>query len=442
MPAKKPAARPHSYVEDPGRIRAMAAAIRAGTLSPVELVQRYLARIAAVDPHVEAWRVVDGERALKVAAEREKEARSGAFRGALHGIPIGVKDIIDVEGLPTRCNSRSRADAPPATADAEIVLSLKAQGAVVLGKLHTTEFAFFDPSPARNPHNINHTPGGSSSGSGAAVAAGMVPLALGSQTVASGNRPAAYCGISCFKPSSRSLSTFGAAPLAASYDTLCFYGWSIDDAVLAFEVARPAHLRVPSTPPPQRLRIVEPVDAHLDGMADDMRRALAGMAERMRAAGHIVEQRPSPIDFGRLLALQRASFLYEMGRAHAALLKFPKGQIGEKLTEAISDGQKIDLARYGADRAEIDRMRETFFAHFADADAFLYPAAPTTAPEGLASTGDPRFIAPWTALGGPIVTLPAGSGANGMPLGVLFAAAPGRDMDLAAMARRMDSTPA
>ena len=442
MPSKKSAARPPSYVEDPGRLRAMAAAIRAGTLSPVELTKRYLARIELVDPHVEAWRLVDGERALKIAAEREKEAKSGAIRGLLHGIPLGVKDIIDVEGLPTRCNSRSRADAQPATADAEIVLALKAQGAIVLGKLHTTEFAFFDPSPARNPHNINHTPGGSSSGSGAAVAAGMVPVALGSQTVASGNRPAAYCGISCFKPSSRALSTFGAAPLAPSYDTLCFYGYSIDDAVYAFEAARPAHMRASPIPLPQRLRIVEPVDGHLDGMADDMRKALAGMAESMRGAGHIVEQRPSPIDFGRLFAIQRSTFLYETGRAHAPLLKHHKGQIGEKLAEAIGDGLKIDFARYAGERAEVDRMRETFFTHFADADAFLYPAAPTTAPEGLASTGDPRFIAPWTALGGPIVTLPAGMGANGMPLGCLFAAAPGRDADLAAMARRMDSMPA
>ena len=143
----------------------------------------------------------------------------GRLRGPLHGIPVAIKDIIDVEGLPTRANSRSRASRRRPSNDAEIVLALKAQGAIILGKVHTTEFAFFDPSPARNPHNLAHTPGGSSSGSAAAVAAGMAPAAVGTQTVASVNRPAAYCGIAAFKPSTRSLSTFGITPLGARLTT-------------------------------------------------------------------------------------------------------------------------------------------------------------------------------------------------------------------------------
>ena len=152
---------------------------------------------------------------LPLPRSASAEAEQGHIRGALHGVPVAIKDIIDVEGLPTRANSRSRASAPPASNDAEIVLALKAQGAVVLGKVHTTEFAYFDPSPARNPHNLAHTPGGSSSGSAAAVAAGMAPAAVGTQTVASVNRPAAYCGIGAFKPSTRSLSVFGITPLGA-----------------------------------------------------------------------------------------------------------------------------------------------------------------------------------------------------------------------------------
>src|SRR5262249_261065 len=145
----------------------------------------------AVDTRVQCWREVDGERALALAEERAREVAQGRLRGSLHGVPVAIKDIIDVEGLPTRANSLSRASAPPAGADAEVVLALKAQGALILGKVHTTEFAFFDPSPARNPHNLAHTPGGSSSGSAAAVAAGMAPAAVGTQTVASVNRPAA-----------------------------------------------------------------------------------------------------------------------------------------------------------------------------------------------------------------------------------------------------------
>ena len=195
-----------NFAADPGRLSELADAIVRQQLSPVDLMQACLARIDAVEPHVRAWREVDRERALAAALERAREAQNGLIRGPLHGIPVAIKDIIDVEGLTTKCNSGSRANVAAATADAEIVLALKAQGAIVLGKVHTTEFAFFDPSPARNPHNIGHTPGGSSSGSAAAVAAGMVPLAIGTQTVASVNRPAAYCGVAAFKPSSRSLS--------------------------------------------------------------------------------------------------------------------------------------------------------------------------------------------------------------------------------------------
>ena len=224
-------------VQDPGRLRALAAAIRSKELSPSDLVQQYLERIDVVQPVAHPWRVVDVEGAIKVAAERTAQAERGEILGPLHGIPLGVKDIIDVAGLPTRCNCEALNYSPPAAADAEVVLSLKASGAIVIGKTHTTEFALFDPSPACNPHNTDHTPGGSSSGSGAAVASGTVPLALGTQTLASVNRPAAYCGISAFKPSTRSMSSFGVAPLAPSFDTIGFYGWTVDDAVYAYEAA-------------------------------------------------------------------------------------------------------------------------------------------------------------------------------------------------------------
>ncbi|MET0193740.1 MAG: amidase family protein, partial [Hyphomicrobiaceae bacterium] len=150
-----------NYASDPGRVRELVAAITSKDLSPVALVRRFLDRIAEADVQVQCWREVDAERALAVAEERAREAEQGHIRGLLHGVPIAIKDIIDVEGLPTRANSRSRAAAPAAGNDAEVVLTLKAQGAIILGKVHTTEYAFFDPSPARNPHNLAHTPGGS-----------------------------------------------------------------------------------------------------------------------------------------------------------------------------------------------------------------------------------------------------------------------------------------
>lgn len=426
-----------TYVADPGRVRVLAKTIAEKRLSPVDLVSRYLARIAEVDPHVQCWREVDGERALAVASEREKEAARGLIRGPLHGIPVAVKDIIDVEGLPTRANSRSRVDIKPATADAEVVVALKAQGAIVLGKVHTTEFAFFDPSPARNPHNLAHTPGGSSSGSAAAVAAGMAPLAIGTQTVASVNRPAAYCGISAFKPSSRSLSTFGITPLAASYDTAGFYGWSVDDAVLAFEAAAPVFMSADAAVVEDGpLRVAIPEDAHLSDAIDDMTAAHQRVADGFARAGHRVERVSSPISFTKLFELQRSTMLFETGGALKYLLDAPQGSVGEKLLGAIRDGLAIPLARYLDERAEIDRMRQVFFAE-QSADIFLWPAAPGTAPEGLGWTGDPKYIAPWTALGGPVVTMPAGKAANGLPLGVIVAARPGRDAQMCTWARRL-----
>ena len=426
------------YVENPGQVRELARAIRQGALTATALVRRCLDRIAAVQPHVEPWREVDGERALRIAAERDREVSEGRIRGPLHGLPVGVKDIIDVEGLPTRCNALWRADVKPARHDAEVVLALKAAGAIMLGKLHTTEFAFFDPSPARNPHDREHTPGGSSSGSGAAVASGTVPIALGTQTVASVNRPAAYCGVSAFKPSTRLLSTYGVAPLAASYDTIGFYGWSVDDAVAAFEAAAPAHAKgttAPAASSQARIVLIEdPLIADCDA---EMWEVYQKLAEDFRARGHTVEQRPSPVPFDRIWELHRSTLSYEMGRAHLDQLDLPEDQVGTRLREAIAQGAEIETDRYLDDRGEIDRIRVAFFAFHDDVDAFLWPAAPGPAPAGLASTGEPRYIAPWTALGGPIVTVPAGVAASGLPLGCILAGRPGADAAMGALARKL-----
>lgn len=424
------------FVADPGRVRALAARIAAGDLSPVDLVTQYLARIEAIDGAVCAWRVVDSERALARARVLEAEARRGQLRGMLHGIPIAVKDIIDVEGLPTRCNSRSRENAPPATADAEIVLALKRQGAIVLGKAHTTEFAYFDPSPARNPHNTAHTPGGSSSGSAAAVAAGMAPIALGTQTVASVNRPAAYCGIAAFKPSSRSTSTAGIAPLAPSYDTVGFYGWSVDDAVIAYEaVAAPFMPTAPATPEGGiRIGLID--DPHLELATPEVLSNWEATGEAFAGAGHRVTRRKSPVPFARIVTLQRATMAYEAARIYRGLLDLPAGQIGPKFLEMVREGLDQSEDEYLAQRAELDGYRQGLFSTLDD-DVFLWPAAPGPAPEGLASTGDPRFISPWTMAGGPIVTIPTGTTISGLPLACIATGRPGADAVMCGWARRL-----
>jgi aspartyl-tRNA(Asn)/glutamyl-tRNA(Gln) amidotransferase subunit A len=428
-----------TFAKDPGRVRDLAKAIATKELSPVALVERYLERIREADLHVQCWREVDAQRALEVARQCEAEAARGQLRGPLHGVPVAIKDIIDVEGLPTRANSRSRASAPPASNDAEVVLALKAAGAIVLGKVHTTEFAFFDPSPARNPHNIEHTPGGSSSGSAAAVAGGMAPIAVGTQTVASVNRPAAYCGIAAFKPSSRSLATFGITPLGPSYDTPGFYGWSMDDAVLAYEAIAPAFLRKPAAGEAAKPSVCILEDPHIGDAMPEIKAAVVRFADAFARAGHAVERPRSPIPFERLFKIQRSTMAYEAGRALKHLLDQPAGLVGEKITALIREGLAIDASRYLDERGEIDGMRETLFGAIG-ADVFLWPATPATAPEGLGWTGDPKCISPWTALGGPIVSVPAGLAGNGLPIGCILASRPGTDGEMCHWARKLSQT--
>jgi aspartyl-tRNA(Asn)/glutamyl-tRNA(Gln) amidotransferase subunit A len=424
------------HAQDPGRLRNMQAAIASGRLTPAELLERHAARIAAVDGVVRAWVRTDLERARQQALERTSEARDGRFRSALHGIPVAIKDVADVAGLPTLANSASRAGCPPRTHDAEIVLALKAAGAVVMGKVHTTEFAYFDPSPACNPHHLRHTPGGSSSGSAAAVASGMAPFAIGTQTVASVNRPAAYCGIAAFKPSTRSLSTFGLTPLAPSYDTPGLFGWSVDDAVFAYEAIEPAFLAAAAAPTARGgPSLGMPMDPHLSHMTDAMQAALDRTVSDLERAGLRIKRFTSPIDFARLFEIQRTTMLYEAGRSLAALQSEAAGSVGAKLLEAIGLGLAIPESKYLDERGEVDLMRVRFVDATRGLDVFIWPATPGPAPESLEWTGDPRFISPWTAIGGPIVSMPAGKAANGLPLGVSLCGKPGADRAMCAWAR-------
>ena len=253
---------------------------------------------------------------------------------------------MDVKGLPTRCNTAALQDRAPATADAEVVAALRAAGALVLGKAHTTEYAFFDPSPARNPHHTDHTPGGSSSGSAAAIACGAVPAATGTQTVASVNRPAAYCGIAAFKPSTGLLSTYGVTPLAPMFDTVGFFGRRVADATALFEAVCPAHVA------PWRsdatggagdgpLTVVALDDPFLAQSVPAVRDAMASAADRLRAAGHEVLARDACISFETLCNDQRRCMLYQTGRVHRPLLDLPRDQVGEKIREAAETGAAI-----------------------------------------------------------------------------------------------------
>ena len=246
-----------------------AAEIRRGAVSPVSLVEACLERIRALDGAVQAWVHVDDKGALAAARERAEEAKRSTVRGPVHGIPVAVKDIFHVAGLPTTAGARPFAHSRPGE-DATSVARLRAAGAIILGKTHTTQFAYRDPAPTRNPWNLAHTPGGSSAGSAAAVAARMAPLALGSQTVGSVLRPAAYCGVVGFKPTHGLVSTAGVIPLAWSLDHVGVFTRGVADAALVFSVlARRNVVAEPGGPPrlalaPDLLRRASPeIAAHV-----------------------------------------------------------------------------------------------------------------------------------------------------------------------------------
>jgi aspartyl-tRNA(Asn)/glutamyl-tRNA(Gln) amidotransferase subunit A len=419
-----------TLVQDPGRIATLSAAIAAGRLTSAELVERCLARIAEVDGAVQAWAVVDADGARAAAAALDRQARAGRVLGPLHGIPVGVKDVIDVAGHPTRANCRARADLPPPLADATVVAQLRAAGAVIMGKTHTTELAFYESvPPTRNPHDLTRTPGGSSAGSAAAVAAGMVPLALGTQTAGSVNRPAGYCGVGAFKPSTLAIGGAGVVPLAPSFDTVGAFGFTAADAAWLATGYAAAHLRMAARPSVAS-RVVVLRDPSFDRMADaESAAGLADLAQRLADSGVAVVEAASPVALDEVRTQHRVVLLAEAGRTHGRL---PRELLAPRLAADIAAGLAIPDAEYLRALHALAGFRAMFWAAFGPADLLLQPSAPAVAPVGM-PTGDSSFVVPLTALGGPVATLRAGTGGEtGMPVGALLTAAPGHDARLAA----------
>jgi aspartyl-tRNA(Asn)/glutamyl-tRNA(Gln) amidotransferase subunit A len=359
----------------------------------------------------------------------DAERKAGRLRGPLHGIPVGIKDVIDVRGLPTRANSPSRADIAPASADATVVAHLRAAGAIVLGKLHTTEYAFFQSlPPTRNPWDLARTPGGSSAGSGAAIAAGMVPLALGTQTAGSVNRPAAYTGVCAFKPSTLAIGGVGVVPLAPSFDTVGAFGASAQDAAYLAAGYAADHLRLASRPAttPRIVLLQDPLIEKLQKPSTAAR--VAALAEQLGAAGLTLHHASAGAGFEEMVARHRRVMLAELGRTHAGL---PRDRIATAVADGIAEGLAIPDEEYHAALRDLAGFRARFWAGFAPDDFILTPAAPDVAPEA-GSTGDPSFVIPSTVLGGPVVTLRAGLAADsGMPVGALLFGRPGADAAMA-----------
>ena len=417
---------------DPAALSAVAArdAIRAGALSPVALVDACLARIRTLDPAVQAWIHVDEAGARTQAALREEEAKSGRLRGPLHGIPVGIKDIFDVAGMPTTAGAKPWAHTQPVR-DAASVQWLREKGAIVLGKTHTTQFAYRDPAPTRNPWNREHTPGGSSSGSAAAVAARMVPLALGSQTVGSVLRPAAYCGVVGYKPPHGVIPTQGVVPLAWSLDHVGVFGRSVDDVLLVLEawgvyapggaIRRPARLAIS----PELLAKAEP----------DVAAQVQAAARAFAAAGATVDELKLPASFAELAEAGQVTLEAEAAAYHEPSFAKFADEYGAGIRSCVEAGLKRPATAYVRATRTRQRVREEVARLLASYDGLISPTAPAPAPRGLEWTGDASLCAPWSTLGFPSITLPSGVAASGLPHAVQLSSMPQRNIMLLYFAR-------
>lgn len=398
------------------------------TLSPLDLLESCLARIAARDAEIHAWVRVDEAGARTVAREREAEARAGRLRGRLHGVPVGIKDIFHVTGMTTTCGA-APAFHVAATEDAAAVARLRAAGAIILGKAHTTEFAYFEPGPTRNPWNVAHTPGGSSSGSAAAVAARMAPLALGTQTVGSVLRPAAYCGVVGFKGTHGLISTEGVVPLAWSLDHVGVFARAVADVALTAGVLAGRPLAGPAPRPPRLALASELVDRATPETAATVR----ATAERLARAGATIEEVKLPGSFAGVHAAGRGVLEVEASAYHEELYRTHAAAYRPRTRELIEGGLARPAVAYArAQRARL-AFREEVMPLLAGHDALLSPTAPAPAPEGLA-TGDPWFCAPWSFAGVPACSLPTGVSAAGLPHAVQLVAAAERDAELLGVA--------
>ena len=422
--------------------------IRSRNVSPVDLVQLCLERIDSLDQEIRAWVEVDRSGALSAAARMEAEIREGGWKGPLHGIPLGVKDIVHVEGFPTRAGSRIMANVPPADRDSTVVAKLREAGAVILGKTVTTEFACFDPAETRNPWDLSHTPGGSSSGSAAAVAADMCFGAIGSQTGGSISRPAAYCGIVGCKPTYGRVSTNGFIPVSISLDHPGPFARSVSDAALLLQTISGHDPEDPVSSPLQvddyvkachtegdsPPRIGRSSDLFRDVMDPHVSRALEKAGRDFESGGAILTEARIPDGFCEVYPMHRTLMCAELATVHKTQFPDRKEEYRPKIRGLIEEGQGLTAAAYATAREHQLQFKKAIGNSLKEFDALLTPATPTTAPD-LTTTGDPIFNSPWSYSGLPTVVIPVEIAKNGLPVAVQLVGHPFGEADLFRVAR-------
>jgi amidase len=403
----------------------MLAGLARRRFSAAALAESCLDAIAARDPAIRAFVRLDP---AARAAARAADARRA--RRPLEGLPVGIKDLIDTAGLGTEYGARVFAGHVPAH-DAHAVWRLREAGAIVIGKCATTEFANMHPAATRNPHGLRHTPGGSSSGSAAAVAAGFVPLALGTQTGGSVIRPGSFCGVFAFKSSWGRTETHGVHELGRSLDTVGWFARAAEDLEVLAPVLLTAHRRAAAPASPRFVRLATPFDA---AASAEMRRACDAFARDVERAGGRVVRRRLPSWFAQTREAHRVVISVEASRAFARYLRETPGKLSANIRGFIAVGQRNER-RYAEALKFADRARTLLEDAFGDDDVFIVPAAPGTAPRGLAWTGDSVFSGFWSLLRVPCTTSPYATGVDGLPLGVQLIGRYGADERLLAVTR-------
>jgi Asp-tRNA(Asn)/Glu-tRNA(Gln) amidotransferase A subunit family amidase len=423
-------------------IHAAAQEIRSQRLSPVDLLDRCLAQIDRLEERVRAWVFVDRDGARAEAEKLTEEIRRGHWRGPLHGIPIGIKDIIDVFDWPTAAGSRLWARSI-ARRDATVVQRLRQAGAVLLGKTVTTQYASFDPPVTRNPWHAARTPGGSSSGSAAAVACGMCPGALGSQTGGSITRPAAYCGVAGCKPTFGRVSGAGLLPLAASMDHPGPIASCVRDlAILLQTIAGPDpldphcsghgvpdYLEAVKTPLPR-----PPVLGRLRGLFEsaatpEMAAFMDRVAEQLRQRGVTIREVALPAAFAEVVGRHRTVMAVEAAAYHGERLRWHPDDYQPRITALLGEGLACTAAEYARCKEHQQQLARLMLVCFEGVDALLTPATTSPAPEAD-TTGDPALNSPWSYTGLPTVCFRAGWSTEELPLGVQLVGRPWGEAEL------------
>lgn len=415
-----------------------------GLVSAEAVTKTCLEQIEASESTVRAWTHYDAQHALMQAKEADFRRAQGLPLGPLHGVPVGIKDIIDVRGMPTENGTPLDAGKRP-WKDAALIQRLRNAGAVILGKTVTSELAYFYPGPTTNPHDPSRTPGGSSSGSAAAVAAGMVPIAVGTQTNGSVIRPASFCGVVGYKPSFGTVPRTGVLRVSQSLDQVGFFGRSIEDVALAATVVMgpdgedrdcvlnpgPLLNTVLSDPPvtPDIAMVNTTFSERLDEST------VAGFSELLEVLGDHGTDTALPELFGRGAGWLAAIMASEMARNLGHYSERDPEQVSDAFKALVEQGKSISAVDYLAARDMQTVLLEALDPLFERFDAIITPAAPGEAPADLSTTGDPIFCTLWSLCGLPAITLPLLTGPNGMPVGVQLVGAYGQDAKLLRTAR-------